>query len=109
METELLKVVGQVAGIGGIALGVFLLLFRDLIRQVFQKIFPQLTKQQATDIIKLAMILIWSLALVGILAWIGVSLLSSPGNDEIRQRVSDNGTGIVQTGDGNITVGKEND
>ena len=33
MDTELLKVVGQVAGIGGLALGVFLLLFREIIRK----------------------------------------------------------------------------
>jgi hypothetical protein len=33
MDTELLKTLGQIAGIGGLVLGVFLLLFRDLIRK----------------------------------------------------------------------------
>ena len=33
MEAEVLKTVGQIAGIGGISLGVFLLLFRDIIRK----------------------------------------------------------------------------
>jgi hypothetical protein len=42
METELLKAVGQIAGLGGIALGVFLLLYRDIIRE---KIFPSFTKR----------------------------------------------------------------
>ncbi len=76
MDTEVLKGLGQVAGIGGIALGVFMLLFRDLIRRIFVNIFPQLTKQQTSEIIKLAMILIWSLALVGIMAWFGVGIRS---------------------------------
>jgi hypothetical protein len=30
MDADVLKIVGQVAGIGGLALGVFLLLFRDI-------------------------------------------------------------------------------
>ena len=67
METELLKTLGQIAGIGGIALGVFLLLFRDLIRK---KIFPTLTKDQAFRLLRLIAILIWSVALAGIGAWI---------------------------------------
>lgn len=103
METETLKVVGQVAGIGGIALGVFMLLFRDLIRQVFQKVFPQLTKQQAAEIIKLAMILIWSLAIVGILAWVGVSVFAG---NTTTQTITGPGTGVIHSGTGNVTIGR---
>lgn len=44
MDTQILKTVGQVAGIGGLALGVFLLLFEDTIRK---QIFPTLTKAYA--------------------------------------------------------------
>ena len=103
METETLKVLGQVAGIGGIALGVFMVLFRDLIRGVFQNIFPQLTKQQATEIIKMAMFFIWSLALVGILAWAGIFGGSS---SNISQNASGNATAVIQTGNGDVTVGE---
>jgi hypothetical protein len=67
METDLLKTLGQIAGIGGISLGVFLLLFRDLIRK---KIFPTLTKDQAFRLLRLIAILVWSVAIVGIGAWI---------------------------------------
>jgi len=63
METELLKTVGQIAGIGGIALGVFLLLYRDIIRK---KIFPTLTKQQGFQLLMLISVLVWSIALAGI-------------------------------------------
>jgi hypothetical protein len=33
MDAQVLKTAAQVAGIGGIALGVFLLLFRDIVRK----------------------------------------------------------------------------
>ena len=49
MDTELIKTVGQVAGIGGVALGVFLLLFRDLIRK---QIFPMLAKREAYRLLR---------------------------------------------------------
>ncbi len=44
MDADVLKVVGQVAGIGGLALGVFLLLFRDIIRK---NIFPKLPHRRS--------------------------------------------------------------
>jgi hypothetical protein len=70
MDTELIKTVGQVAGIGGIALGVFLLLFRDLIRK---QIFPTLAKREGYRLLRLVAILIWSVALAGIGAWVWTS------------------------------------
>jgi hypothetical protein len=67
MDLEVLQMLGQVAGIGGIALGVFLLLFRDVIRK---KIFPKLTKKQGYHVILVCMILSWSVAIAGIAAWV---------------------------------------
>jgi len=66
MEPNLLKELGQIAGIGGIAVGVFLLLFRDVIRK---KIFPKLTQSQAYRVILVFMILTWSVAIAGVAAW----------------------------------------
>ena len=66
MEPNLLKELGQIAGIGGIAVGVFLLLFRDVIRK---KIFPKLTQRQAYRVILVFMILTWSVAIAGVAAW----------------------------------------
>ena len=103
METELLKTVGQIAGIGGIALGVFLLLFRDIIRK---KIFPSLTKQQGFQLLMLISILVWTIALAGIGAWVWTT--DSPGDRNhgtIEQKV-DGGTGVIHTGDGDVSVGK---
>jgi len=70
MDAEILKIVGQVAGIGGIALGVLLLIFRDVIRK---KIFPMLTKEQAYKLLRLILVLVWIVALAGIGAWVWVS------------------------------------
>ena len=66
MDAELLKVVGQVAGIGGLALGVFLLLFREVIRK---KIFPMLPPAEAYRLLRLIIVAVWSVAVVGIAAW----------------------------------------
>lgn len=74
MDTEVLKIVGQVAGIGGLALGVFLLLFRDVIRK---NIFPNLNKEQGYRLLMLIIILVWTIALAGIGGWAYVKTLES--------------------------------
>ncbi len=63
MEAEVLKTVGQIAGIGGIALGVFLFLFRDIIRK---NIFPQLTKQHSYRLLRLISVLVFLVAIAGL-------------------------------------------
>jgi uncharacterized membrane protein SpoIIM required for sporulation len=63
---ELLEKMGSIAGIGGLSIGVFLLLFREIIRK---QVFPRLTKQQAYRVIGLVSVLVWSIAVIGIFAW----------------------------------------
>jgi hypothetical protein len=70
MDPQILKTVGQVAGIGGVALGVFLLLFRDLIRK---NIFPKLPAAEAYRLLRLITGAVWSVAIAGIVAWVYVS------------------------------------
>lgn len=67
MDATLFETLGQIAGIGGVALGVFLLLFRDVIRR---NIFPNLTREQAYKIIRLVLVLTFLIALAGIGAWV---------------------------------------
>jgi ABC-type multidrug transport system fused ATPase/permease subunit len=64
--SELLGTAGKIAGIGGIALAVFLLLFREVIRK---QIFPQLTKPHAYQLIRQFMYLTFVVAVLGIVAW----------------------------------------
>ena len=67
MDAELLKTLGQVLGIGGVALGIFFLLFREIVRK---SIFPTLKKEDAYRLLRLISVLIWSVGVIGIGAWI---------------------------------------
>jgi hypothetical protein len=86
MTPEILKIVGQVAGVAGVALGVFLILFRDVIRK---SIFPRLTKEQGFRLLTLVLVLVWSVALAGIAAWLWVSLSQkdSSGSSKIDKQI----------------------
>ena len=66
-EYSILEKVGQIAGIGGLSLGFFLLIFKEVIRK---NIFPSLNRQQAYSIIKLIIVLTFVVAIVGIAAWV---------------------------------------
>jgi hypothetical protein len=67
MDTELLRHVGQIAGLGGLALGVLLLVFREVLRK---NIFPDLARAHAYRIIRLIVVLTFAIAAVGIGAWV---------------------------------------
>jgi hypothetical protein len=67
MDAELLKTLGQILGIGGLALGIFFLLFREIIRK---SIFPTLKKDDAYRLLRLISVLIWSVGVTGLGAWI---------------------------------------
>jgi hypothetical protein len=56
-----------VAGIGAVGFAIFYLLCREIIRQ---KIFPNLTKQQAYQIIRLIIILAFVVSMAGLIAWL---------------------------------------
>ncbi|MGR2740925.1 DUF4019 domain-containing protein [Billgrantia sp. Q4P2] len=70
-----LQVVGQVAGIGGLALGVLLLVFREVIRK---NIFPNLDQSQAYRLILLIVVLTFVIATFGIGSWLYVQRQASP-------------------------------
>lgn len=67
MEAEILEALGQVAGIGGIALGVLLLVFRDVVRKA---IFPTLSPDHGFRLLRLIVVSVWSVAVLGVGAWI---------------------------------------
>jgi hypothetical protein len=74
MEAELLKAAGQIAGIGGLALGVLLIVYRDIVRK---KIFPKLPPAEAYRLLRLITVAVWSVAIVGIVAWVYVAHAST--------------------------------
>jgi uncharacterized membrane protein SpoIIM required for sporulation len=74
MDQALLEVLAKAAGIGGLALGVFLLIFRSVIRK---NIFPKLQDESAYRLIRLILVLTFLIATLGIGAWIFVTIGSA--------------------------------
>ena len=81
MDANLLRILGEIAGIGGVALGTLILIFRDVIRK---NIFPRLDKKQAYALLRLIIILTWAIALVGLGAWVYVRQASPSGRSDQR-------------------------
>ncbi len=101
-EFDLIKTVGQIAGIGGIALGVFLRIFKEIIRK---NIFPMLTKEQAYRLLSRISVFVFIIALVGIGASVYTSTSSSrPGRDTNTATASGSGAAVINTGKGNVNV-----
>lgn len=65
--TQILEVVGRIAGIGGLSLAVVLLIFKDVIRK---NVFPMLTQEQAYQILNRIVVLVTVVAIIGILSWL---------------------------------------
>jgi len=77
MDLEFFKTVGQIAGIGGLGLGVLLLVFRDIIAK---SIFPTLKKEDAYRLLRLIAVLVFVIALASIGAWIWAEQRSGTAN-----------------------------
>lgn len=74
MDYSVFRIVGAVAGIGGIALASVVYIFREVIRK---EIFPQLTKEQAYTLLNRIIVLIFIIGVSGIAAYIIVNWQSS--------------------------------
>lgn len=61
---ELIREVGAVAGIAGVAIGALILVFRDVIRKLFLRTLPP---ELAYRLVRLMIIAVWSVAVLGIL------------------------------------------
>ena len=76
MEISILKTLRQIAGVAGAGLGVLLILYRDLLRK---DIFPKLGPAHAYRVIRLLLVLTWSIAFAGLAAWLYSSILAGGG------------------------------
>jgi hypothetical protein len=85
MNLDTLQNLGRIAGIAGIAIGGMVLIFRDLLRK---RIFPRLEQGHAYRLLRLIVLLAWSIAVGGILAWVFTSA-SKQENDTGRLELSD--------------------
>ncbi len=67
-----MKTLGQIAGIGGISLGVLLIVLRDIIRK---NIFPKFKDEKlAFSLLRLIVVVVWITAIAGIGAWVYTSV-----------------------------------
>jgi len=73
MTKDILRIAGEIAGIGGLLLGIFLLLFKGVIRK---RVFPSLTKVQSGRLYRSLLMLPWAIAFVGISCWIFSQVLA---------------------------------
>lgn len=79
--SSVLQTVGGIAGLGGLALGVLLLIYRDVIRK---NIFSSLTKEQSYGLMRLIIVLTFVIAVLGLIAWVYTSAgRSHPSNNGV--------------------------
>ena len=104
MENEVLQTVGQIAGIGGLAIGVLLLVFRQIIAK---SIFPKLKQDHAYSLLRLISVLVFVVAIAGIGAW---TLLGSAQNSTV-EAAGDNEhrNAQVRAEDGSVAAGGDMD
>jgi len=74
---KILKIVGEIAGVGGLALGIFLIIFKDIIGKVLSQ---KLTKEQIYKVIRLSMVLTTFVTCIGIGAYI-ISIVLVPATE----------------------------
>lgn len=105
METGVLETVAKVAGIGGIALGVLLLLFREIVRK---SIFPKLSPKDAYRLLTTMTLAVFAVAVVGVGAWVWVGTHPAPGAAiEAGQDVDAGGNINVPGSAGGIRAGQD--
>ncbi len=68
-----------VAGLGGLALGVLLLVFRDVVRKA---IFPKLSRAQAFRLLMTIVVLVWAASIAGIIAYVILELDDDDDDDD---------------------------
>ena len=70
LDVELLRVVGSVARIGGLGLGILFLLYQEVLRA---SILRRLTKQQAYRLLTLILLFVFLIALLALIAYVGTA------------------------------------
>lgn len=63
---DVVVTLGKIFGVVGVCLGIFLVIFRDVVRK---KIFPRLPPEEAFKLLRLALVLTWSIAFFGLAIW----------------------------------------
>ena len=72
MDNNVWKIVGEIAGIGGIALAAIVYIFREVIRA--QKVFSQVTRRHTYELFNKIITYTFIIGILGIAAYIIISL-----------------------------------
>ena len=92
-----LATLGKIAGIAGIALGVMLLVFRDMAAKLARKVRPR----DAPQLLRLLVIATWTTGVIGVGVWaLGSGDACTPGN----LQTAGSGSPIVACADGGVSV-----
>ena len=97
MEAQVIETVAKTAGIGGIAIGALLLIFRETLRK---SIFPKMTREQGYKTIRMILVMVWTVALAGIAAWVWAG--SQPPGETLS--TTGDGSPIVTGTNGDVTI-----
>jgi hypothetical protein len=93
MDWAILEKLGAVAAVAGIALGIFLILFREFIRRT---IFPMRPAESAHRLLRLFPVLAFGIAFAGIAAWLVSLAIGSAAVDCTPKVTNQNGIILVQ-------------
>lgn len=99
VDIEIFKAFGKIAGIGGLALATFLVIFRDIIRK---NIFSRLSQKQSYNIFLLLIILTSTITLAGLASWLYAKVTYSK---TPKPKVEIVFSGQVHDGSGNPILG----
>ena len=97
MDVQVIETVAKAAGIGGVAIGALLLIFRETLRK---SIFPRMTREQGYKTIRMILVMTWTVALAGIGAWVWAE--SRPPGESLS--TSGDGSPVITDVEGNVTV-----
>jgi hypothetical protein len=67
MNLDIIVSFGKIAGIGGLSLAVFVLIFQGVVRK---NIFARLDQEKSYQAIRMIILLTWAMALAGLAAWL---------------------------------------
>jgi hypothetical protein len=100
MNMQLIKAMGELGGVGGLAIGGLVLVFQDVLRK---KIFPTLRPEAGFRMLRLIVVLTWSVGALGILAWAYVQVNEKNANGgNITQTTSGPGSPAIAHVNGDV-------
>jgi hypothetical protein len=98
VSMSVLTSLGQIAGLGGIAVGMVVLIYRDVLRN---RLLARLSASQSFQILTLIIVLAWGIGVAGVVGWLAApTSRGSPtpiSQEKCNSTINDNSGGVNQT------------